>query len=235
MDICSPTVTGVKATATPICNSQSIAVDSAGNFYFTSYQMPGTQIMKVTVSTGIISVVAGNGGYGYTGDGGPAVSATLAYAASVAVDSSGNLYIADTGNCAIRKVTAATGMITSLVGVPLHPWQGTCGLDGDGGPATAALINLPTGLTVDPYGSIFFADSGNNLIRAISAGGTMSTVAGSYTNGVGNGGYSGDGGPAVDADLADPTNPALDAAGNLYFSDTGNFVVRKVSQASPLP
>ena len=148
MDICSPTVAGTKATATPICNSQSVAVDSAGNFYFTSYQMSGTQIMKVTASTGIITVVAGNGGYGYTGDGGPAVSATLAYAASVAVDSGGNLYIADTGNCAIRKVNAATGMITSLVGVPLHPWQGTCGLSGDGGPASAALINLPTGLTV---------------------------------------------------------------------------------------
>ena len=234
-DNCSPTVTGVKATETPICNAQSIAMDAAGNFYFPSYQTGGTQIMKVTVSNGILTVVAGTGTYGYTGDGGLAVSANLSFADGVAVDKLGNIYIADTNNCAIRKVTASTGIITSLVGAPSTPWAGTCGLGGDGGPAAAALINHPWGLAVDAYGNIFFADNGNNLIRAISASGIMSTVAGSYTNGVGNTGYSGDGGPAVNADLCSPYNPALDANGNLYFADNGNFVIRKVSQVSPLP
>ena len=143
MDICSPTVTGVKATATPICNVQSIAMDSAGNYYFPSYQQGGTQIMKVTVSTGILTLVAGSGVYGYTGDGSPAVSANLSFADGVAVDKSGNIYIADTNNCAIRKVTVSTSIITSLVGAPSTPWAGTCGLGGDGGPATAALINKP--------------------------------------------------------------------------------------------
>lgn len=235
VDICSPTVSGSKATKTPICNAQSIAVDTAGNYYFPSYQAAGTQIMKVTVSTGILTVVAGSGNYGYTGDGGPATSANLGFADGIAVDKLGNIYIADTTNCAIRKVTATTGIITSLVGAPSTPWAGTCGLAGDGGPASAALINKPWGLTVDQYGSIFFADNGNNLIRAISTGGMMSTVAGSYTNGVGNSGYSGDGGPAVAALLEDPVNPALDVEGNLYFADEDNFVIRKVSQASPLP
>lgn len=234
-DNCSPTAAGVQATTTPICNPQSIAMDTAGNFYFPSYQMAGTQIMKVTVSTGILTVVAGSGTYGYTGDGGPALSANLGFADSIAVDKRGNIYIADTTNCAIRKVTVSTGIITSLVGVPSTPWAGTCGLGGDGGPAAAALIKQPSGLAVDTYGNIFFADSPNNLIRVISAGGIMSTVAGSYTNGVGNTGYSGDGGPAVNAYLCSPYNPALDGNGNLYFADNGNFVIREVSQVSPLP
>ena len=149
VDICSPTVSGSKATNTPICNAQSIAMDTAGNYYFPSYQASGTQIMKVTVSTGILTVVAGSGTYGYTGDSGPATSANLGFADGVAVDKLGNIYIADTNNCAIRKVTASTGIITSLVGAPSTPWAGTCGLGGDGGPATAALINKPWGLTVD--------------------------------------------------------------------------------------
>jgi sugar lactone lactonase YvrE len=235
VDICSPTVPGAKATKTPICNAQSIAMDTAGNYYFPSYYAGGTQIMKVTVSTGIISVVAGTGVYGYTGDGGQAVNANLGFADGVAVDKLGNIYIADTTNCAIRKVTMPAGIITSLVGIPINAWTGTCGLAGDGGPAASALINEPWGLTVDSYGDIFFADNGNQLIRAISASGIMSTVAGSYTNGVGNGGYSGDGGPAVKATLSNPYNPALDADGNLYFADNDNFVIRKVSLASPLP
>ncbi len=235
VDICSPTVSGSKATKTPICNAQSIAMDTSGNYYFPSYQTAGTQIMKVTVSTGLLTVVAGSGAYGYTGDGGPAVNANLGFADGVAVDKVGNIYIADTTNCAIRKVTASTGIITSLVGAPSNPYAGTCGLAGDGGPASAALINKPLGLTVDPNGDIFLADNGNNLIRAISANGIMSTVAGSYTNGVGNSGYSGDGGPAVNALLENPYNPTLDAEGNLYFADNDNFVIRKVSQVSPLP
>ena len=234
VDICGNTVFGVKATTTPICNTQGIAVDSKGNLYIHN-AAAGAQVMKVDSTTGILTLVAGNGTYGYTGDGGPAVNAQLSWVEGVAVDGSDNVYISDTGNCAIRKVTASTGMITSLVGVPLHPWQGTCGLGGDGGPANAGLINDPWGLVVDPYGNVFFADSGNNLIRVISAGGILSTVAGSYANGVGTYGYSGDGGPATAATLSDPAHLTLDADGNLYFADTENFVIRKVSEVSPLP
>jgi sugar lactone lactonase YvrE len=234
VDICGTLVPGVKATATPICNSQGVAVDSKGNLYIHNANA-GAQILKVNATTGILTVVAGTGTYGYTGDGGLAVNAQLSWVEGVAVDSSDNIYISDTGNCAIRKVTASTGIITSLVGVPLHPWQGTCGLGGDEGPATAALIDDPWGVVVDQYGDVFFADYGNNLIRVISASGIISTVAGSYTNGVGNSGYSGDGGPATAATLSNPSNPTLDTEGNLYFADSDNFVIRKVSKVSPLP
>lgn len=233
-DNCGTTVPGAEATKTPICNPQSVALDSKGNFYINN-ATAGAQILEVNGTTGVLTVVAGTGTWGYTGDGGQAVDAQLSWVEGIALDSNDNIYISDTGNCAIRKVTVSTGIITSLVGVPLYPWQGTCGLKGDGGPATAALVDDPWGLTVDQYGNIFFADEGNNLIRVISATGIMSTVAGSYTNGVGNNGYSGDRGPATKAYLSNPTGLTLDSKGDLYFVDGGNFVVRKVSQASPLP
>jgi hypothetical protein len=227
VDNCGTTVSGVKATKTPICNPFGIAVDSAGNLFINS----GSQVLKVKASTGILTVVAGNGSYGYSGDGGPALNATLSWLPGLAVDGEGNLYIADNGNCAIRKVTVKTGTITSLVGTPTSAWSGACGLAGDGGPASAALIHSPFGVSVDASGDVFLADNGNNLVRMIAASnGNIYTVAGSYANGSGIYGYSGDGGPAVNAALADPQGITVDPAGNLYIDDSQNFVVRMVTQ-----
>jgi hypothetical protein len=134
-DTCGKLQPGLLATKTSICNPLGIAVDSVGNLFI----LNGTgQVLKVTASTGILTVVAGTGSFGYTGDGGPAVQATLAWTGGIALDLQGNIYIADSGNCAIRKIDAGTGIITSLVGAPQHPWQGTCGLGGYGGPASAS-------------------------------------------------------------------------------------------------
>jgi trimeric autotransporter adhesin len=225
VDICGTTVTGVKATQTPICNPSAVAVDSAENLYLSS----GSQILEVTASTGILTVVAGNGNYGYSGDGGPAVNASLSWLFGMTLDVQGNIYVSDVANCAIREITAATGIITSLVGTPSNG-SGTCGFAGDGGPASAALVNGPFGVYVDSSGNVLFADSNNERIRMIASNGNIYTVAGN-----GKYGYSGDGGPAVNATFALPGGVTLDSAGNLYVTDGQNFVVREVTNAAAPP
>lgn len=228
-DNCGVTVSGANAKQTPICNPFGIAVDGDGNFYFTS----GSQVDRVQASTGILTIVAGSGAYGYSGDEGPAIDATLSWLPGLALDSQRNIYISDSGNCAIRVVDAVSGVISSLVGSPQSPYSGACGLAGDGGPAGSALIRSPFGIAVDKDSDVFIADEGNNLVRMVSAGnGNIYTVAGSYANGTGNYGYSGDGGPAVDATLAEPMGVTVDAAGTLYISDNENFVIRTVPKAA---
>jgi hypothetical protein len=227
-DTCGTLVSGLLATETSICNPLGIAVDSVGNLFILNLS---GQVLKVTAATGILTIVAGNGSFGYTGDGGLAIDAELAWAGGIALDSLGNIYIADSGNCAIRKITAATGIITSLVGSPLHPWQGTCGLGGYGGPASAALINTPYGIAVDGSGNVFFSDRNNSLVSVIAAAnGNFYLVAGSYANGQGNGNFTGDGGPAVNTTLDGPLGVRLDSAGNLYIADYNNSTVREVIQ-----
>jgi trimeric autotransporter adhesin len=227
-DSCGTLVPGKKAKNTVLCNPFGIAVDANNNIFFTN---ANSQVLEVVASTHIVSVVAGTGSYGYAGDGGPAQNANLSWLPGLALDSQGNIYIADSGNCAIREVNAATGIITSLVGSPSTPLSGNCGLAGDRGPASAALIKSPFGISIDPSGNIFFCDTGNNLVRMISAAsGNIYTVAGSYTNGNGVFGYSGDGGPAVSSTLADPYGVTASASGNLYISDNENFAVREVTQ-----
>jgi len=167
-------------------------------------------------ANGTISTVAGNNIRGYSGDGGPATSASLNYPTSVAVDEAGNLYIADATNHNIRKV-AANGTISTVAG------NGTRGFSGDGGPAISASLFDPRGVTVDDAGNIYIADSGNNRIRKVDANGTIFTVAGDGTND-----FSGDDGPATSASLNYPNNIAVDGAGNLYIADSGNNRIRKV-------
>lgn len=227
-DACTALVSGKKARNTALCNPFGIAVDVNGNIFFTN---ASSQVVEIAASSHIVSIVAGTGSYGYTGDGGPAVNANLSWLPGLALDGQGNIYISDSGNCAIREVNVSTGLISSLVGSPSSPWSGSCGLAGDGGPASAALIKNPFGISLDPSGNIFFSDNGNNLIRMISAAsGNIYTVAGSYANGNGIFGYSGDGGPATSATLAYPLGVTTDAAGNLYINDNENFSVRFVTQ-----
>jgi uncharacterized membrane protein len=213
----------------PIYDSTlGLALDSTGNLYAASPNY--ACIFKVTPGSGNYTAVAGipvaNGGFyggsgGYSGDNGPAVDAELNKPAAVAVDSAGNLYIADTGNNRIRKVTAGSGIITTIVG------NGTAGYGGDNGPAVDAELNVPSAVAVDSAGNLYIADGYNNRIRKVAAGtGIITTVAGN-----GNAGYSGDNGPATSAQLYDPTGIAIDGAGDLYVLDTDHNVVRMVNTA----
>jgi len=161
-----------------------------------------------------IQTVAGSSNIG---DGGPAISAQITNIQGIALDSSGNLYLADTDDARVRKV-AVNGSITTIAGT------GAAGFSGDGGPATSAQIDLPYGLAVDALGAVYVADLGNNRVRRIGPDGTITTVAGT-----GNNNSAGDGGPATLASLMSPRNLAVDSAGNLYISEFGGHRVRKVA------
>ena len=205
---------------------RGVALDGAGNLYIADQN--NHRIRKVDAA-GVISTVAGDGTRGSGGDGGPAVAAQLDLPNGVALDGLGNLYIADTGNHRIRKVDAA-GVISTVAGDG-EVGFGAGGYGGDGGPATAAQLSFPRGVAVDGAGNLYIADSSNNRIRKVDAAGVISTVAGSGEVGFGEGGYGGDGGPAVAAQLDWPIGVAVDGAGNLYIADYLNHRIRKVDAA----
>ncbi len=207
------TADAVPATTSELNYPSGIACDAAGNVYIADYF--NNRIRKVNTS-GIISTVAGTGAAGYTGDGTAATGAKLNQPVGVALDASGNLLIADNQNHAVRTVNTS-GIISTLAGT------GTAGATGDGAAATAALLNLPSGVAADGAGNIYIADKGNNKVRKIMSG-IMSTVAGN-----GTGAYTGDGNVATAAQLYAPTGVVTDAAGNLYITDNSNNVVRVVT------
>jgi uncharacterized protein (TIGR03437 family) len=199
------------ATAAALNRPSSVAVDSAGNLYIADEN--NNRIRKV--SGGIVTTVAGGASAGFSGDNGPATSATLSKPLGVAVDAAGNLYIADSLNNRVRKVS--NGVITTVAGT------GVIGFSGDNGPATSAELYLPWGLAVDSAGNLYIADEENHSVRKVSNG-VITTIAG---NGVL--GYGGDNGPAVNAQLAYPKSLALDSNGDLYISDAGTDSIRKIS------
>jgi sugar lactone lactonase YvrE len=175
----------------------------------------------------IISTAAGTGQAGYSGDNGSATAAKINNPTGVSEDTIGNLYIGDTSNDRVRKVSTG-GVITTLAG------NGMGGFSGDGGQAKNARLCAPSGTAVDGSGNVFIADSANNRVRKVAPGGVITTYAGSGNNNCGgnNGGgcqRSGDNGLATKATLCLPTGLALDSAGNLYIADSGNNVVRKVT------
>ncbi|HXN45164.1 MAG TPA: BACON domain-containing carbohydrate-binding protein, partial [Bryobacteraceae bacterium] len=202
---------GIITTFAQFPNSGTIATDAAGNLYVAS----GSTVARIAPDH-TLSTVAGNGTPGYSGDGGPATSAELSVVDGLAANALGDLYIADMSNCAVRKV-APSGIITTVAG------NGTCGYSGDGGPARNAQLASPEGLAVDASGAVYIADTGNWRIRKLTADGVITTVAGTGTSG-----YSGDGGPAIAAQLSWPGGVALDGGGNLYIADAGNYRARKV-------
>jgi sugar lactone lactonase YvrE len=212
---CAYSGDGGPATSAVLCDPGGIAVDSAGNIYFAD---DGNYVIrKVTASTGIITTVAGNGTPGFSGDGGLAASAQLE-PGGVALDSYGNIYIADSGNNRIRMVTASTGIINTIAG------NGTAGFSGDGGAATIAELNGAPGVALDGSGNIYVVDTYNNRIRVISAStGIITTFVGN-----GKGSYSGDGLAATNADLYNPEGVGTDSAGNVYIADSWNNRVRTV-------
>ena len=207
------------ATAARLDYPSGVAVDGAGNLFIADRY--NHRIRKVDAA-GIISTVAGTGSFGFSGDGGPAIQAQLNDPSGVAVDGAGNLFIADTDNHRIRKVDAA-GIISTVAGT------GQGGFSGDGDPATASRLDNPSGVAVDGAGNVFIADEDNHRIRKVDAAGVISTVAGTGELGIGE--FGGDGGPATQAQLHDPSGVAVDGAGNVFIADTDNNRIRKVDGA----
>jgi sugar lactone lactonase YvrE len=210
-----------QATSIPLMLPAATAFDTTGNLYFVEVQ---NQVVRKVTSDGVITTVAGNGVQGFSGDGGLATAASLDSPAGLAIDAAGNLYIADTHNNRIRKVSSATGIISTIAGT------GAAGFFGDGAAATAAQLDLPTALALDATGDLYIADTANHRIRRIAAsGGAIATVAG---NGVEA--FAGDNSAATSASIDTPNGLALDAAGNLYIADTHNGRIREVSATTGL-
>ncbi len=207
---------GGPATAAGLPYPTGVAVDANGNLYIADGS--NNRVRKVSPN-GIITTVAGNGNQGFSGDGGPATAASLHGPHSVAVDTNGNLFIADTSNHRVRKVNP-DGIIITVAGIGFT----TIGVSGDGGPATAAGLYAPFGVAVDAQGNLYIANYNHHRVRKVSPNGIITTVAGN-----GNQGFSGDGGPATAASLNNPHGVAVDANGNLYIADGSNNRVRKVS------
>jgi sugar lactone lactonase YvrE len=226
---------GGAATQAQFNSPTAVALDAAGNLYIAD---TGNNVIRKIFpaqvpipffnfnddgwETGlapVVSTVAGNGVSGYSGDGSAATSAQLNQPSGVAVDAFGDLYIADTGNNVIRKVTPS-GVITTIAG------DNSAGYFGDGASAVSAQLNAPTGLALDGIGDLYIADTGNHVVRMVTPGGTISTVAGN-----GNPGFAGDGASALTAELHSPASVALDSFSNLYIADTGNQRVRMVTRA----
>ena len=202
--------------------ARGLTIDGAGNIYFADPQ--NSRVRRIDAGTGLITTVAGNGTGIDTGDGGPALAAGVRSPHDVAFDVAGNLYIAEEQTPRIRKVDAATGIISTVAG------NGLEGFTGDGGPATLARINRPIGFAVDGPGNIFIPDRHNGRIRRVDAAtGIIATIAGT-----GAYGFGGDGGPATAAVLGLPVDVTLDGAGNVFISDRCNHRVRRIDAQSGL-
>ncbi len=207
---CSSTVLAVATITDPV----GVAVDSSGNVYTSS--SANDRVYRTTPG-GSTTTFAGTGVGGYSGNGGPATSAQIDNPKDLAIDAAGNLYFAEEINDVIRKVTPA-GIISTVAGT------GVAGYLGDGGAATSARLNAPFGLHVASDGTIYIADRGNQVVRKVSPGGTITTVAGN-----GSAGFSGDGGAATSAQLSGPYDITVDSSGNFYVADTDNDAIRRVT------
>jgi uncharacterized protein (TIGR03437 family) len=204
---------GAAATSAMLHSPEGLATDADGNVYIADTK--NNRIRKLLPGGTIISI-AGNGNASFFGDGGPAGAASLHSPQGLFNAGGGHIYIADTGNQRIRELQP-DGTITTVAG------NGATGSGGDGGAATSAQLSMPSGVTLDAAGNIYIADQGNNRVRMVSTSGIISTLAGAATSALG------DGGPASGAQLSAPASVTLDAAGNVYISDSGHNRIRVVS------
>jgi uncharacterized protein (TIGR03437 family) len=204
------------ATATPLGQIYAVAFDPSGNLYIADYE--GNQVFRVAPS-GTLTLVAGNGFAGFSGDGGPAVNASIKSPQGVAVGSDGTIYISDTGNDRLRRV-ATDGTISTYAGNGFETFSG------DGGLATNASLFAPNGLAFDAAGNLYVADTRHSRIRRISLGGIITTVAGN-----GQETYAGEGIATASA-LNDPVAIAFDGSGSLYIADTLNNRIRRVTNGT---
>lgn len=264
---------GIPALEANLSQPTTLAVDASGNLFVN--EQGGARIRRVAADTGLITTVAGNGNWGFTGDGGPATAAEFSWVTGIAVDADGDLYIGDEGNSRLRRVAGDTGIIASVLG------NGMRGFCGEGAPALDTCLYGPLDVAVDGDGNVLISDSSNGRIRKVSASsGLVTTVAGTgntsddsgdggpaveagfyalprglaldnagnllittYTRvrrvdaatgiittvaGTSNAGFSGDGGPATAAALQEPSDVIIDGAGNVYIVDTGNHRIRRV-------
>ena len=208
---------GGPATSARIKYPFSLYVDARGNIFIADTY--NYRIRKVDGATGIITTVVGDGHKRFKGDGGPATDASVDMVYDVAVDNVGNLFVVDTGNQIVRKVDATTGIIDTVAGQ-----ANISGYSGDGGPATNARLNGPTGVAVDSAGNIYICDSTNNVVRKVDATTQIiNTVAGNGTPD-----FSGDGGLATEAQLNYPEGIWVDSSGNIFIVDTNNCRIRMV-------
>ncbi len=211
------------ATSAGLGFPAGVASDSSGNVYIAD--TASKRVRKVTASTRNIATYAGGGAPGNIAEGARATSAGFSFAANshtgLAVDTEGNLYIADSGTNRVRKVSTA-GVITTVAGAG---GLGDPGFSGDGGPAAAAKLQAPSGVALDSQGNVYIADTGNGRIRKVDTSGVITTVVGK-----GNGAAPGDGGAALNAQLNNPSDVAVDSQGNIYVADFGNNAIRKVDK-----
>jgi len=215
--ICGYNGDGIKASLAQVCDPNQLLFDSAGNLIVAD---GGSRVRKID-KTGIITTIAGTGVFGYTGDGGPALQAELGQPYAMAYDASGNLYIADVGECVVRKVDTS-GNISTEAG------NGTCGFSGDNGLATKAQLNLPRGLAFDSAGNLYIGDTMNHRVRKVDTSGIITTFAGT-----GQGGFSGDGGLATGARVGNPVGLQV-LNGVLYIANGGSARVRMVNLGSQI-
>jgi DNA-binding beta-propeller fold protein YncE len=197
------TVAGSGGIEGPLDFPLGVAVDASGNVYIAD---SGNNVVLLVAADGKLSPVAGNGTAGFSGDGGPAPEAELQHPCAVAVGADGDVVIGDRGNSRVRRVDARTHVISTVAG---------------NGPPLLTFFQ-PYGLAVDQHDNVYLSDLFHRVFKIDGATGAFSVVAGSVV------GFSGDGGPARDAQLQDPWRLSVDAAGNLYISDHGNRRVRKV-------
>ena len=210
---------GTAAASTLTFEPFGAAVDANGNLYYSDSQ---NCVVREIVG-GVVQTVAGNGNCNFSGDGGPATSATLNFPQGIALDSLGNLFIADAGNFVVRRVVLSTGIISTYAGTP-----GTQGFPTSGAAATSTPLSFPGGVAADANGNLFIADENDNVICRVDVASKILTIVA----GTGAFGFSGDGGPATSATMAAPDGVALDSAGNIYISDAENAVIREVFSAS---
>jgi sugar lactone lactonase YvrE len=208
---------GGPAASALLDSPEGLALDSSGNLYIADTR--NHRIREVV--NGVIRTIAGTGVAGFAGDGGSATSAQLAHPTAVSVDGAGNVYVADSDNHRIRKISAGT--ITTVAG------DGEQTFSGDGGPATAAGLDTPAGVTPDPAtaGRFYISDTHNQRIRVVDAAGNISTLAGTGVKG-----FAGNGTPAAAAALDRPRGLAVDSAGTLYLADSDNNLIRTIQGAS---